>query len=80
MIDFTLAKFGRIDQLVLAAGISAHSKFSDIKDIDVIRKVMDVNIFSHVNMTRHALPYLRISKGKILVISSFSSLNFGTYR
>ena len=43
LADFTLAKFGRIDIVVLAAGIGAHSFFRDVKNVDVVRKVMEVN-------------------------------------
>lgn len=49
--------------MVLAAGISAHVKFSELPKVEIMKKVMDVNLFSYVNMTKHALPHIRVAKG-----------------
>merc|ERR1712178_232895 len=35
---------------------------------------MDVNFFGYVNMTKHALPHLKQSKGQIVVVSSVSGM------
>ena len=49
--------------MVLAAGIAAHSTFRDFKSLDIPRAVMDVNYMGLLNITKHALPPLRESKG-----------------
>ena len=78
LIESTIAKFGGIDILILAAGISAHSKFEDFKEMNTFKKVVDVNLYGCVYPTRHALQYLKKenrgnkSKGHIVVFSSFS--------
>ena len=45
--------------------------FSDL-DVDVIRKVMDVNFWGAVYCTKSAFPYLLKSKGSIVGISSIA--------
>ena len=74
VVQFALEKMGKIDIVVLAAGISAHERFSDMKDLSNMRKIMDTNFFGYVTMTRHTLPYVRKSKGQYVVVSSISGL------
>lgn len=68
-IDAVRQRFGRIDALVANAGISHRSAFADTQ-LDVIRRVMDVNFFGAVHCTQAALPGLRASRGLIVAISS----------
>ena len=49
LVDFTLKKFGRIDILVLAAGVAAHTSFKDMPDLKMFRKIVDVNLMGYVN-------------------------------
>jgi len=51
--------FGQIDVLILNAGISAHFLFEDIENMEVFKKLMEVNFFGCVYPTRYALPYLK---------------------
>ena len=37
--------------LVLCAGVNAHFKFLSLKNLDVFKKMMDVNYFGYVNCT-----------------------------
>ena len=61
--------FERIDLLVLSAGLSAIGSLADY-DIGVHRKVMDVTHFAAVSVTLAALPALRRSHGRIVLIGS----------
>jgi short-subunit dehydrogenase len=61
--EFMIKKHGRIDIMVLAAGVTAHGKFENIVDSEVMKKIMDVNLFGYVNMTKYTLPYLKSTKG-----------------
>lgn len=58
MVEFAAKKMGRIDILVLCAGISAHVPFVEYKSLDIVRKIMDVNFIGYVNTTKYAIPYL----------------------
>ena len=58
LIAFTLEKFGTIDILMLSQGISAHAKLEDITN-EMTRKIMEVNYYACVYLTKLALPTLR---------------------
>lgn len=70
-IDSTIKTFGGIDILINNAGISMRSLFQDV-DIEVIRKVMDVNFFGSVYCTKTALQSIIERKGTIVGISSIA--------
>lgn len=63
MVDFTIKKFGKLDILVLNAGISAHQNFKEIEDFGPFKRTMEVNFFGYVYPTRYALKYLEESLG-----------------
>ena len=68
-IDSVIEVFGQIDILINNAGISMRSLFNDV-DVDVMRKVMDVNFFGAVYCTKYALPFILQTRGTIVGISS----------
>lgn len=71
LVEKTLDKYGRIDILVNNAGISMRAAFKDV-EIDVLRKLMDVNFWGTVYCTKYALPSLLESKGSVVGISSIA--------
>jgi len=65
-----IAKFQRIDIMVHNAGVSQRSYIKDT-DLDVYRKLMDVNFYSTVALTKAVLPYMISQQsGHFVVISS----------
>jgi len=68
-IESTIDTFGGIDILINNAGISMRALFMD-SDIDVTRKVMEVNFLGAVYCTKFALPSILDRKGAIVGISS----------
>ncbi|PIA51026.1 hypothetical protein AQUCO_01100089v1 [Aquilegia coerulea] len=76
-VEETVVYFGRLDHLVNNAGIMSVFFFEKSTDISKSLPVMDVNFWGSVYPTQFALPYLKKSKGKILVIASPSGWLYG---
>jgi short-subunit dehydrogenase len=70
-INSTIENFGGIDILINNAGISMRALVTDA-EVEVIRKVMDVNFFGAVHCTKHALPSILERKGTIVGVSSIA--------
>jgi NAD(P)-dependent dehydrogenase (short-subunit alcohol dehydrogenase family) len=70
-LDSISRKLGGLYVLVNNAGITHRSAFVKTGS-QVFRRVMDVNFFGSLYLTRAALPYLIASKGQIIVISSIA--------
>ncbi|KAG5617523.1 hypothetical protein H5410_017347 [Solanum commersonii] len=68
-----MSHFGRLDHLVNNAGMTSVSLFEEIEDITNMRSIMDINFWGSVYMKRFAIPYLRYSEGRIIVLSSAAS-------
>jgi short-subunit dehydrogenase len=64
-----LTQLGRIDVVINNAGISHRSPF-EATATAVLRRVLEVNLFGAIHLTRPALPALRQSRGLIVAISS----------
>jgi NAD(P)-dependent dehydrogenase (short-subunit alcohol dehydrogenase family) len=72
MVTAALAAFGRLDALVNNAGATMWARFEDIRDMSILQRIMQVNYMGAVFCTRHALPHLRASRGRIVGISSLA--------
>lgn len=70
-IESTIQTFGGIDILINNAGISMRALFKEA-DVEVIRKVMEVNFFGMVYCTKLALDSIISRKGTIAGISSIA--------
>ncbi len=70
-IDSTIKTFGGIDILINNAGISMRALVKDV-DVEVMRKVMDVNFYGAVYCTSFALKSIIERKGAIVGISSIA--------
>jgi len=71
MVAETVAAFGKLDILINNAGISMRALFQEL-DLDVIRKVMDINFYGTVYATKFALPHILKTKGSVIGISSIA--------
>lgn len=70
-IESTIKIFGGIDILINNAGISMRALLRDA-DIEVIRKVMEINFFGTVYCTKYALNSIIERKGSIVGVSSIA--------
>ena len=63
------ASHGRLDAVVNNAG-QGHVGTVEQDSIDAVRRVMEVNYFGVINVTKPAMPHLRASGGTLLTVTS----------
>ncbi len=71
LIEKTVERYGHIDILVNNAGLSMRALFEEV-DLDVIRRLMDVNFWGTVYCTKYALPHLLQVKGSVAGVISIA--------
>ena len=69
LIEGTVRRFGKIDILINNAGISMRAPFLDV-NLEVIKKLMNVNFWGTVYCTKYALPEILKTKGSIAGVIS----------
>jgi short-subunit dehydrogenase len=74
LVEKTVAQFGCLDMLVNNAGLTVTALFEDFKNLELFRHVMGVNFNGAVNCTFYALPYLKQTHGRIVVVSSLGGI------
>ena len=67
--DEAVKQFGRIDILINNGGIS-HRSWSMDTSLDIDRKIMEINFFSYVALTKAVLPYMIKQKSGHIVVTS----------
>ena len=77
LVSSVIDQVGRVDVLVNNGGISQRSLVGETP-LEVDRKIMEVNFFGAVGLTKALLPALRETHGQIIVISSISG-KFGFF-
>tara|TARA_Y100001978_G_scaffold186086_1_gene185551 strand:- start:65 stop:865 length:801 start_codon:yes stop_codon:yes gene_type:complete len=77
LLGRVVSKYGGIDILIQNGGISQRGTAAESSEA-VMRRIMEVNFFGNVLLTKCALSELRKSKGQILVISSIAG-KFGFF-
>jgi 3-hydroxyacyl-CoA dehydrogenase/3a,7a,12a-trihydroxy-5b-cholest-24-enoyl-CoA hydratase len=76
IVSAALAAFGRLDTLVLNAGISGPAAKLPGQALDDFRAVMEINLFANVALVNAALPHLLAGPaGRIVFISSSAGLH-----
>jgi NAD(P)-dependent dehydrogenase (short-subunit alcohol dehydrogenase family) len=66
-----VAEHGRLDALVANAGRGLFGCFETLSEEET-RKLMEVNFFAVLDCARKALPHLRKSRGRLVIISSIA--------
>ena len=74
LIERSVSEFGRIDMLINNAGIDVIAKFEDLPDLNLFKKVVDVNFYGAVYCTFYALPFLKHNCGRIVNVSSMGGV------
>ncbi|CAG8600629.1 261_t:CDS:2, partial [Paraglomus occultum] len=73
-VDKCLKRWGRIDGLVINAGVL--EPMATIADVNVgeWRRLLDVNLLSAVTLLKKTIPHLRSTKGRVIAVSSGASM------
>ncbi|MBA8989517.1 NADP-dependent 3-hydroxy acid dehydrogenase YdfG [Curtobacterium pusillum] len=74
--DALLERHGRLDGLVLAAGLNAPQRRWDDQSLPTFRAIVDTNLTAVVTVVDAALPSLRASGGVVVVVSSYAGWSF----
>ena len=74
LIEKAVGAFGQIDILINNAGVSMRANFADV-ELDVLRRLMDINFWGTVYCTKYAYPYIIANKGSIVGISSVAGIH-----
>lgn len=73
IITETIERFGKLDILINNAEIIAKNGLTDL-DINEFDRIMNVNVRSAVVLTQKAIPYLEVTKGNVVNVSSITGL------
>jgi short-subunit dehydrogenase len=71
MAEEAVKQFGTIDILINNAGISMRALFDEV-DLNVVKKVMDINFYGVLYATKYCLPEIKKNKGSVIGISSIA--------
>ncbi len=74
LVERTVERFGGIDVLVANAGRTMWARLDEMKDLSLYEDLMRTNYLGAVYPTFHALPFLKKSRGRIVVVSSVAGL------
>ena len=74
MVDRTIAEYGRLDMLVNNAGITVGALLTELPDLTLFRRVMDVNFLGAVFCTYYALSHLKQAAGRVVNVASLGAL------
>jgi len=74
LIERAVTEFKQIDMLINNAGIDVLAKFEDLPDMNLFKKVIEVNFYGAVFCTYFALPYLQKNCGRIVNVSSMAGV------
>lgn len=77
LVAATVARFGRLDGLVLNAGIGRGGAVGDLS-VEDWEAVMRVNVTGPFLLQKAALPHLLESRGAVVAVASVSALRNGT--
>ncbi|MGE0605817.1 MAG: SDR family oxidoreductase [Pirellulales bacterium] len=74
LMEAAAERFNGIDTLVNNAGIAAWARFAEVDDLGIFDRVMRVNYLGTVYCTHFALPHLRQSRGRLVIVASVAGL------
>ncbi len=74
LVEQTVARYGRLDTLINNAGATMWARVDEIRDLGMLARIMQVNYMGAVYCTAYALPYLKVTRGRIVGVASLTGL------
>lgn len=74
LIERTLAAYDRLDMLINNAGMAVSALFGDFPNLDLFRQTININLCGAVYCTYYALPHLKQTGGRIVMVSSVGGI------
>lgn len=74
MVERAVERFGGVDILINNAGLSMRALLEDAQ-VEVLRRLMEVNFWGTVYCTKFALPYIQASRGSVVGVSSVAGFH-----
>ena len=74
MLNESVSAFGKVDSLILNAGISMWARFDRITDISLFRNINEINYQGSVNCVYSCIDELKKSRGQIVAITTTQAL------
>ncbi len=74
LVERTVQELSGIDTLLLNAGQDMGARLDELTDASVLERLMRINYLGPAWLTRFALPHLKASHGRIVVVSSLAGL------
>ena len=74
MVNESVATFGKVDSLILTAGISMSARFDRITDISLFNNINEINYQGSVNCVYTCIDELKKSRGQIVAITTAQAL------
>ncbi len=74
LVQTAVAAHGGLDILVNNAGATMWARFDEIEDMAILARIMQVNYMGAVYCTRHALPHLKASRGRLVGVASLTAI------
>lgn len=75
IVEGTISQFNGLDVLILALEEPYKGDIDVNEPTNLIDTMLNVNYYSHLYFTYHALPFLRKSRGRIVLLTSFNENN-----
>ena len=76
-VQMILDRFHKLDVVIANAGFGVSGAFSDLSAADWSRQYQ-VNVIGLTQTVRHALPHLKVSKGRIALVGSVAGFVFAS--
>lgn len=74
LVELAVERLGGLDLLILNAGQDMWARLDELEDASILERILRVNYLGPAWLTRFALPHLKASRGRIVVVSSLAGL------